>query len=64
MAAGLRHAGDERIADLGREGGELVGGQRPEFVGTPERSQERHGSTVSSLSAAAASTTKSAADQL
>jgi hypothetical protein len=64
VPTGLRDAGDQRVADLGRQGGQRFGREDPQIFGAPERSQERHGSAVSSRSAAAASATKSAADQL
>ena len=49
VATGPRHAGDQRVADLGGERGQLVGGQRPQVGGAGERSQERHGGAGSSL---------------
>jgi hypothetical protein len=54
VATGLRDAGDQRIADLRREGGQRFGRQSPEILGAPQRSQERHDGAVSSRSAAAA----------
>jgi hypothetical protein len=49
VTAGLRHAGDQRVADLRSEQRQLVGREGPHIVGAPERLQERHGSAVSSL---------------
>jgi hypothetical protein len=64
VAAGLRDAADQRIADLRREDGELLRGKRPEILGTPERLQERHGSALSSLRREHGGGTAVAADPL